>query len=84
MSPSVLRATIMFTFLQADDDLHRPAPGMNSLLASAFILTAARPAVIFEAGFQLSYLAVAFIIMFYYPLYRTLRSEARSPIISGR
>ncbi len=73
MSPSVLRATIMFTFLQAGTLIHRPAPGMNSLLASAFILTAARPAVIFEAGFQLSYLAVAFIIMFYYPLYRTLR-----------
>ncbi len=73
MSPSVLRATIMFTFLQAGTLLHRPAPGMNSLLASAFILTAARPAVIFEAGFQLSYLAVAFIILFYYPLYRTLR-----------
>jgi competence protein ComEC len=73
MSPSVLRATIMFTFLQAGTLIHRPAPGMNNLLASAFILTAARPAVIFEAGFQLSYLAVAFIIMFYYPLYRTIR-----------
>ncbi len=73
MSPSVLRATIMFTFLQAGSLIHRPAPGMNSLLASAFILTAARPAVIFEAGFQLSYLAVAFIIMFYYPLYKTIR-----------
>lgn len=77
MSPSVLRATIMFTFLQAGTLLHRPAPGMNSLLASAFILTAARPAVIFEAGFQLSYLAVAFIIMFYYPLYRTIRFRNR-------
>ena len=73
MSPSVLRATIMFTFLQAGTLIHRPAPGMNNLLASAFILTAARPAVIFEAGFQLSYLAVAFMIMFYYPLYRTIR-----------
>ena len=73
MSPSVLRATIMFTFLQAGTLIHRPAPGMNNLLASAFILTAARPAVIFEAGFQLSYLAVAFIIMFYYPLYRAIR-----------
>ena len=73
MSPSVLRATIMFTFLQAGTLIHRPAPGMNNLLASAFILTAIRPAVIFEAGFQLSYLAVAFIIMFYYPLYRTIR-----------
>ena len=61
----------MFTFLQAGSLMHRPATGMNILLASAFILIAARPAVLFEAGFQLSYLAVAFIILFYEPLYRT-------------
>ncbi|MDZ7636518.1 MAG: ComEC/Rec2 family competence protein [Bacteroidales bacterium] len=77
LSPSVLRATIMFTFLQAGSMLHRPAASMNSLLASAFILTAARPAVLFEAGFQLSYLAVAFIITFYYPLYRLIRIRNR-------
>jgi len=65
LSPSVLRATIMFTFLQAGTLTRRPASSMNSLLASAFIMTAARPAVLFEAGFQLSYLAVAFIILFY-------------------
>jgi competence protein ComEC len=77
LSPSVLRATIMFTFLQAGTLLHRPAAGMNSLLASAFILTALRPAVIFEAGFQLSYLAVAFIIAFYSPLYNLIRVRNR-------
>lgn len=77
MSPSVLRATIMFTFLQAGNLLHRPAAGMNSLLASAFILTVARPAVLFEAGFQLSYLAVAFIIAFYNSLYRLIRLKNR-------
>jgi len=65
LSPSVLRATIMFTFLQAGTLTRRPPSSMNSLLASAFIMTAARPAVLFEAGFQLSYLAVAFIILFY-------------------
>jgi competence protein ComEC len=77
MSPSVLRATIMFTFLQAGSIMHRPPASMNSLLASAFILTVARPAVLFEAGFQLSYLAVAFIIAFYNPLYRLIRMKNR-------
>lgn len=77
LTPSVLRATIMFTFLQAGSLLHRPAASMNSLLASAFIITAARPAVIFEAGFQLSYLAVAFIVAFYYPFYRLIRTKNR-------
>ena len=77
LTPSVLRATIMFTFLQAGTLLHRQTTAMNTLLASAFILTVLRPSVIFEAGFQLSYLAVAFIIAFYYPLYRLIRVRNR-------
>jgi competence protein ComEC len=77
MSPSVLRATIMFTFLQAGYLLNRQSSGMNSLLASAFILTAVHPGVIFEAGFQLSYLAVGFIIAFYNSLYRLIRVKNR-------
>ena len=77
LSPSVLRATIMFTFLQAGTLTRRPASSMNSLLASAFIMTAARPAVLFEAGFQLSYLAVAFIILFYSRLSGLIRPGNR-------
>jgi len=77
MSPSVLRATIMFTFLQAGSLLNRPAAGMNNLLASAFILIAVHPGVIFEAGFQLSYLAVGFIIAFYNSLYGLIRLKNR-------
>jgi competence protein ComEC len=77
LSPSVLRATIMFTFLQAGQLTRRPASSMNSLLASAFIMTAARPAVLFEAGFQLSYLAVAFIILFYSRLSGLIRPGNR-------
>ncbi len=77
MSPSVLRATIMFTFLQTGSLLNRQSSGMNSLLASAFILIAVHPGVIFEAGFQLSYLAVAFIIAFYNSLYRLIRLKNR-------
>lgn len=77
MTPSVLRATIMFTFLQAGSLMHRPATTMNTLLASAFILTVLRPSVIFEASFQLSYLAVAFIVAFYDPLYRMIKLKNR-------
>lgn len=77
LSPSVLRATIMFTFLQAGSLLNRPAASMNNLLASAFILIAVHPGVIFEAGFQLSYIAVAFIIAFYYNLYSLIKIKNR-------
>jgi len=69
LTPSVLRATIMFTFLQAGNLLNRKVNPVNSVLASAFVLIIAKPSVIFDAGFLLSYSAVIFIIRFYQELY---------------
>jgi competence protein ComEC len=78
LSPSVMRATLMFSFLQTGSIIKRPGSSLNLLLASAFILLAARPSVLFEAGFQLSYVAVLFIILFYEPFYSlvTLKNRA--------
>jgi competence protein ComEC len=70
LTPSVLRATLMFSFLQAGNLMKRPANGINSVLASAFVLIIIRPSVIFDAGFQLSYSAVIYIITFYRELYQ--------------
>lgn len=75
LSPSVMRATIMFTFIQTGSMMQRPASAMNNLLASAFILTVIRPSVLFEAGFQLSYVAVAFILVFHQHLYTLIRTR---------
>ncbi|HLN22293.1 MAG TPA: ComEC/Rec2 family competence protein [Bacteroidales bacterium] len=72
LTPSVLRATIMFSFLQAGKLMHRQVNGINSVLASAFILILIRPSVIFDAGFLLSYSAVIFIIRFYTGMYKVL------------
>lgn len=69
LTPSVLRATLMFSFLQAGNIMKRPVNGINSVLASAFVLILIRPSVIFDAGFLLSYSAVIFIICFYRDLY---------------
>lgn len=65
LTPSVVRATLMFSFLHGGRLMKRPVNPVNSLLASAFILIVAEPAVIFDAGFLLSYSAVLFIISFY-------------------
>jgi competence protein ComEC len=70
LTPSVLRATLMFSFLQAGKLMKRPVNGINSVLASAFVLIIIRPSVIFDAGFLLSYSAVIYIISFYYGFYR--------------
>ena len=72
LTPSVLRATLMFSFLQAGKMMKRPANGINSVLASAFFLIIIRPSVIFDAGFLLSYSAVIYIICFYKDFYHIL------------
>jgi competence protein ComEC len=72
LTPSVLRATLMYSFLQAGKLIKRPANGINSVLASAFVLILIRPSVIFDAGFLLSYSAVIYIMTFYNSFYQIL------------
>jgi competence protein ComEC len=69
LSPSVTRASLMFTFLFTGRLLQRPANSLNSLLASAFLILVINPAMIFDVGFQLSYSAVLYILLFYKDLY---------------
>ena len=79
LSSSVLRASMMYSFLQAGKIMKRPVNGINSLLASAFVLILIRPSVIFDAGFQLSYAAVIYIICFYHELYQKITFKNRLP-----
>lgn len=72
LTPSVLRATLMYSFLQAGKLMNRPANSINLVLASAFVLIINRPSVIFDAGFLLSYSAVIYIICFYQGFYRLI------------
>ena len=76
LTPSVLRATLMFTFLQAGTLMNRRVNGINSVLASAFVLILIKPSVIFDAGFLLSYSAVIYIIAFYKDLYLRLQFKS--------
>ena len=73
LTPSVLRATLMFSFLQAGNLMKRRVNGINSVLASAFVLIMIKPSVIFDAGFLLSYSAVINIISFYQDFYLKLQ-----------
>jgi competence protein ComEC len=73
LTASVLRATLMYSFLQAGKLMERPVNGINSVLASAFVLIIIKPSVIFDAGFLLSYSAVIYIISFYYGFYQMLQ-----------
>nr|WP_320120617.1 ComEC/Rec2 family competence protein [uncultured Marinifilum sp.] len=64
MSPSVMRATCMFTFLIGGEMLKRYGGIYNSLSASAVVLLLYNPFLLFTVGFQFSYLAVVGIVFF--------------------
>jgi len=62
LSPSVMRAATMFSFIAAGEALNRRAYIYNSIAASAFILLLANPGNLLELGFQFSYMAVIAIV----------------------
>lgn len=64
-SPSVLRATIMFTVLSLGVVLGRKGNAINVLFFSAFLLIIWNPMIIYDLGFQLSYLAMIGIFSLY-------------------
>lgn len=63
-SPSVQRASIMFTFITIGKQSERGYNIYNVLSASAIFQLLLNPFAIMEVGFQLSYLAVTGIVMF--------------------
>ena len=64
LAPSVTRSATMFTFVAIGQLLRRNTNVFHSLFASMFILLIVNPLLLFEVGFQLSYLAVAGIVLF--------------------
>lgn len=64
MSPSVLRASTMFTVIIVGYTISRNANIYNSLAVSAFVLLLYDPFLLLSVGFQLSYLAVFGIVYF--------------------
>jgi len=62
-SPPVQRSTVMFTFVIIGNGIRRPVNIYNSLTASALFLILLNPDVLFDVGFQLSYLAIFGIVL---------------------
>lgn len=69
LAPSILRATIMLSFVIVGDMLNRKGVLLNSLAASAFLLLCIKPANLFDVGFLLSYTAVIGIVVLQKPIY---------------
>lgn len=71
-SPSVLRASTMFSFVALGQSFFRSTNIYNTLAASALILIILDPFIIQRIGFQLSYLAVISIVSIQPLIYRQL------------
>lgn len=74
---SALRAATMFSFLTVGRALRRPANIYNTIAAAAFFMLCLRPGLLFDVGFQLSYLAVIGIVYFHPKIYALWYIENR-------
>ena len=68
--PSAIRAAIMFSLMAFAVMLEKNNNSLNQLFATAFLLLCAQPMWLFSVGFQLSFVAVLSLILFYKPVYK--------------
>lgn len=80
LSPSVLRSVVMFSFLAIGNHLRRSGNTYHTLLVSIFLILLFEPYFLFDIGFQLSYLALFFIIWLQ-PLLKAIWSPKNKMII---
>jgi competence protein ComEC len=78
LSPSVLRAVTMFSFIALAKPLGWRTNIYNTLAASAFVLLLYNPYLIMSVGFQLSYLAVLGIVYLQKPIYNLWEIDNRA------
>jgi competence protein ComEC len=64
-SPSVIRAVFMFSVLTLTQMKGLQTSSINSLFFTAFVIVLWKPMYLFDIGFQLSYLAMLGIFLFY-------------------
>ncbi|WP_427871878.1 ComEC/Rec2 family competence protein [Flavobacterium sp. MMS24-S5] len=62
LSPSVLRSVVMFSFLAIGNHLRRTGNIYHTLLVSILLILLFEPYFLFDVGFQLSYIALFFIL----------------------
>ncbi|KAA6334913.1 hypothetical protein EZS27_016805 [termite gut metagenome] len=77
LSPSVVRSVLMFSLFAFSEFKTGKYISMNTLAAAALLMLLYNPCWIFDVGFQLSFCAVAAILLIYSPLYRMWKVNNR-------
>ena len=75
LSPSVIRAVFMFSILVISQVFYKKYNPINVLFFTAFVLILANPNYLMDMGFQLSYLAMLGIFVFYGPIEKAVKVE---------
>ena len=75
MSASVVRSAVMFTIYALLSLGHRDKMSVNILAFAAIVMLLFNPMSLFDLGFQLSFMAVLAILLFY-PLFESVWSQA--------
>lgn len=76
LSPSVTRAVMMFSLFAAATVFKRQTSSVNNLFLTLFLLLLINPNWLFQIGFQLSFLAVFFILWIQWDLYLFLKPRS--------
>lgn len=77
MSPSVMRAALMLSFVLVKELFDKRGNSFNTVCASGFLLLCYSPSLLFNIGFQLSFTAVAGIVLWHRDLYNMLEFDNR-------
>ena len=77
LSPSVVRSVSMFSILAMADMVGRQPLSLNTLAAAAWLMLFCNPVGLFDVGFQLSFLAVASILLIQKPIYHLITVKGR-------
>ena len=78
LSPSVVRAAILFSLMSFGRLMRRDTSSMNSLAFAALLMIVVSPRLLFDVSFQLSFSAVAAILLLNEPLCKMLRVDGNS------
>lgn len=77
MGTSIMRSAVMLSIFSLCQVLHRDGASVNTLSFAAICLLVASPMSLWDISFQLSFLAVLAIAVYYRPMYRLLRLKTR-------
>lgn len=77
MGASVMRSALMLTIYSLCLVMRRDKASVNTLAFAAICLLAANPMTLWDAGFQMSFMAVLAIVAFYRPVYSLLKPQGK-------